>query len=136
MENKLYVGNIPFQTQADDLRNTFAPYGDVTDVFIVTDRETGRSRGFAFVSMAEGAQAEAAAAALNNADFGGRPLIVNIARPMEERAPREGGFRPRSEGGFRPRSEGGFRPRSEGGFRKPMGGGRKFGGPRRGGDEG
>ena len=98
MSKNLYVGNLPFGTTADDLREAFAQYGTVTSAQVVSDRETGRSRGFGFVEMAEGA--DEAIANLNGAQFQGRPLTVNEARPREER-PRSGGDRPRSGFGRR-----------------------------------
>jgi RNA recognition motif-containing protein len=93
MSKNLYVGNLSFQTTADDLREAFGQYGTVTRAQVVADRETGRSRGFGFVEMDSGA--ETAIENLNGALFQGRPLTVNEARPREER-PRSGGDRPRS----------------------------------------
>ena len=81
MGKKLYVGNLSFQTSEDDLRQAFSQYGTVTSAQIVMDRETGRSRGFAFVEMSDGA--DAAIQAMNGADFGGRTLTVNEAKPRE-----------------------------------------------------
>jgi RNA recognition motif-containing protein len=92
MSKNLYVGNLPFQTTSDDLRETFSQYGTVSRAQVITDRDTGRSRGFGFVEMDSGA--EEAIANLNGAEFQGRTLTVNEARPREER-PR-GGDRPRS----------------------------------------
>src|SRR5262249_55095342 len=88
MSKKLYVGNLSFQTTEDELREVFGQYGQVTSAQVVMDRETGRSRGFAFVEMADGA--DQAIAAMNGAQLGGRTLTVNEARPREER-PRGGG---------------------------------------------
>ena len=88
MSKKLYVGNISFQTTSEDLVEAFSQFGTVTSAQVVTDRETGRSRGFAFVEMADGA--DAAIQAMNGADFGGRTLTVNEAKPREDR-PRGGG---------------------------------------------
>jgi cold-inducible RNA-binding protein len=88
VSKKLYVGNLSFTTTSDDLSNLFGEYGTVTSASVVTDRETGRSRGFGFVEMSEGA--EAAIAATNMASFQGRNLTVNEAKPREER-PRTGG---------------------------------------------
>jgi RNA recognition motif-containing protein len=88
MSNRIYCGNLPFQSSQDDVRALFAPHGDVTDVHLVLDRETGRSRGFAFVEMASGDDAKAAIEALNGRAIGGRNLKVNEAQPREER----GGF--------------------------------------------
>ena len=83
MSKKLYVGNLPFSTTADDLLEAFGNFGTVTQAQVVSDRETGRSQGFAFVEMAHGA--EAAIAKLNGAQFQGRTLTVNEAKPREER---------------------------------------------------
>jgi|SRR5579883_1450358 len=88
MAKKLYVGNISFQTTSDDLVKAFAQFGTVLGAQIVSDRETGRSRGFAFVEMHDGA--DEAIAAMNGAQLDGRTLTVNEARPREER-PRTGG---------------------------------------------
>lgn len=83
MSKKLYVGNLSFNTTSDDLRDAFAQYGNVTSASVVTDRDTGRSRGFGFVEMADGA--EAAIQAMNGAELQGRTLTVNEARPREDR---------------------------------------------------
>ena len=87
---KIYVGNLNFRTTQDGLQELFGAYGAVSEVFLATDRETGRSRGFGFVTMADRGQGEAAVTALNGKDFDGRNLVVNEARPREER-PRGGG---------------------------------------------
>jgi len=87
MSKKIYVGNLSFSTTADDLQEAFSNYGTVTSAQVVSDRDTGRSRGFGFVEMAEGA--EAAIDNLNGKEFGGRTLAVNEARPREDR-PRTG----------------------------------------------
>jgi RNA recognition motif-containing protein len=89
VSKKLYVGNLAFGTTSDDLRELFAEHGTVTSASVVTDRETGRSRGFGFVEMEDGA--EAAIAATNMASFQGRNLTVNEAKPREDR-PRSGGY--------------------------------------------
>lgn len=81
---KIYVGNLQFSTTEDDLRSMFGPYGAVESATLVTDRDTGRSRGFAFVEMAE-ADAASAINALNGSDSGGRALVVNEARPKADR---------------------------------------------------
>jgi RNA recognition motif-containing protein len=94
---KLYVGNLAFSTTADDLREAFGQYGAVASASVVSDRDTGRSRGFAFVEMQDGA--EEAIAAFNGADFQGRTLTVNEARPREERT--GGGERRQSSGAGR-----------------------------------
>ena len=88
MSKNIYVGNLTFQTTADDLRELFSQYGTVTSAQVVSDRDTGRSRGFGFVEMSEGG--DEAIAALNGKDVGGRSLTVNEAKPREER-PRQGG---------------------------------------------
>lgn len=103
MSKNLYVGNLPFNTTVDELRETFGQYGAVSSAQIISDRETGRSRGFGFVEMSEGA--DEAVAKLNGAQFQGRTLTVNEARPREER-PRFGGGGG-SGGGGRPPSGGG-----------------------------
>ena len=84
----LYVGNLPFTTTSSDLEQLFGQYGTVTKAQVISDRETGRSRGFGFVEMSDGA--EAAVEAMNGAEFQGRRLTVNEAKPREER-PRGGG---------------------------------------------
>ena len=86
---KLYVGNISFQTTNEDLAEAFGQHGTVTSAQVVMDRETGRSRGFAFVEMSDGA--EAAIAAMHGANFMGRTLTVNEARPREDRGGGGGG---------------------------------------------
>ena len=88
MSKKLYVGNLSFQTSEDDLRQLFGQYGTVASAQVVMDRETGRSRGFAFVEMSDGA--DEAIQALNMAEYQGRNLTVNEAKPREDR-PRGGG---------------------------------------------
>jgi RNA recognition motif-containing protein len=81
LTKKLYVGNLPFNATADELREMFAAFGRVVSATICTDRETGDSRGFGFVEMAEGS--DEAIQALNTAQFGGRALTVNEAKPRE-----------------------------------------------------
>ena len=88
MSTRLYVGNLNFNTTADTIREEFGAHGDVTDVHVVMDRETGRPRGFAFVTMGTPQEAQKAIAELNGKMVDGRPLRVNEA---EERAPRGGG---------------------------------------------
>ena len=97
---KLYVGNLTFDTTDQDLRDLFEQYGKPTEVALVTDRETGRSRGFGFVTMGNAEEGNAAISALEGKDFQGRNLTVNEARPREDR-PRGGGGR--SFGGDRDR---------------------------------
>ena len=94
----LYVGNLPHNTSEAELRNVFEVHGAVEKVSLVTDRETGRSRGFAFVEMSDAGEAEKAIALLNGTDLNGRPLTVNEAKPKTDR-PRSGGQRSGSGGG-------------------------------------
>ncbi len=81
----IYVGNLSYGMSEDELREAFAAYGDVSSVKILTDRETGRSRGFGFVEMPNQNEGEAAVAQLNGKEVGGRTLRVNEARPRERR---------------------------------------------------
>ena len=81
----IYVGNLSYGMTEDELRDALAAYGDVTSAKILMDRETGRSRGFAFVEMPNKSEGEAAIAQLNGKDLGGRTLRVNEARPRERR---------------------------------------------------
>jgi hypothetical protein len=96
MSSKLYVGNLSWQASKDDLFELFSRYGNVEDAFIPSDRETGRSRGFGFVTLEAGA-ASAAAAALNETEFMGRTIRVNEAQPQGERGGGGGG---RGGGGY------------------------------------
>ena len=82
---KLYVGNLSFETTENDLQDLFEQHGAVNEVRLMMDRMTGKSRGFAFVTMNDGAQANAAMSALNGREFNGRALTVNEARPPAER---------------------------------------------------
>lgn len=81
----IYVGNLPYSVTESELRDAFAEFGRVASVTILTDRETGRSRGFGFVEMPNQAEADAAVSYLNGKDLGGRALRVNEARPRERR---------------------------------------------------
>lgn len=110
----LYVGNLPHSTTDTELRNLFAAHGTVENVSIITDRETGRARGFAFVEMTDAGEAEKAIAALNGSELGGRVLKINEAKPKADR--------PRSDSGPR--------------FGRPGGGGRSGGGRSGGGRSG
>jgi cold-inducible RNA-binding protein len=92
---KLFVGNIPHTTTEAELRSLFEPHGAIEQVSIVTERDTGRSRGFAFVEMSDSAEAEKAIAALNGTQLGGRTLNINEARPKTDR----GGFKGGRSGG-------------------------------------
>ncbi len=96
MSKNIYVGNLPFDTTSDDLRDWFGEHGAVTRAQVATDRDTGRSRGFGFVEMSQGG--EEAVAALDGAQVGGRTLKVNEARPREDRARPGGHDRPRGAG--------------------------------------
>ncbi len=95
---KIFVGNFSFNTTEADLRQWFQPFGAVDSATVVTDRDTGRSRGFGFVEMPNDSEAEAAIAGLNGKDGGGRALTVNEARPKAERGG-GGGFRGGRGGG-------------------------------------
>lgn len=92
MSNKLYVGNLSYSVRDEDLHQQFSAFGSVQSAKVMSDRDTGRSKGFGFVEMGSPAEAEAAIRGLNGKNFGGRDLTVNIARPMESRGPRTGGF--------------------------------------------
>lgn len=115
MNNKLYVGNLAYAVRDQDLEQAFAEFGEVTSAKVMMERDTGRSKGFGFVEMATEEQAQAAINGLNEQPLGGRNLMVNVARPREER-PAGGGFRGNG-GGFRGgREGGGFGGGREGGF--------------------
>ena len=103
----IFVGNLPFAITEDEVRGMFEPYGAVDRVAIMTDRETGRSRGFAFVEMTNEAEADRAITALNGKSIGGRALNINEARPRPERTGGGGGFNRGGGGG------GGFNKRRE-----------------------
>ena len=89
MNNKLFVGNLSFNTTENDLQDAFAAHGTVMEVNLMMDRMTGKSRGFAFVTMDSDAAAQTAIGAMHGKNLGGRDLTVNVARPREER-PRGG----------------------------------------------
>ena len=95
----LFVGNMSFQTTESELQALFEPFGEVTRVQVMTDRDTGRARGFAFVEMANDEDAAKAIAALNGKEVGGRSLNVNEARPKPERGSGGGGYRGGGGGG-------------------------------------
>jgi RNA recognition motif-containing protein len=95
----LYVGNLPHSTTEAELRNLFEPHGAVEKITLVTDRDTGRSRGFGFVEMANASEADKAIAALNGADLGGRTLTINEAKPKTDRPRGAGGGGGRGFGG-------------------------------------
>jgi RNA recognition motif-containing protein len=89
----IYVGNLSYDTTSDELRDTFASYGEVSSASVVSDKFTGRSRGFGFVEMPDDGEARAAIEGLNGTDLHGRPLTVNEARPRPERSGGGGGGR-------------------------------------------
>jgi RNA recognition motif-containing protein len=91
MGKKLYVGNLPFSATDNSLSDAFTACGTVTSSKIITDRESGRSKGFGFVEMSTEAEAQAAIERLNGADWDGRPMTVNEAKPMAPRENRGGG---------------------------------------------
>jgi len=91
MAKKLFVGGIPWATTADDLKQLFSQHGTVATAVIISDKMTGRSRGFGFVEFESDAEADAAINALNNTDFQGRTLVVKEARPLEDRPKRSFG---------------------------------------------
>jgi RNA recognition motif-containing protein len=93
MSNKIYVGNLPFSATNEALNELFAKFGKVDSAKIITDRDTGRSKGFGFVEMSSSDDANAAIEKLNGSDMGGRSLVVNEARPMEPRTRGFGGDR-------------------------------------------
>jgi cold-inducible RNA-binding protein len=107
MNNKLYVGNLSFDVTENDLQDLFASYGSVTEVNLIVDKFTQRSRGFAFVTMATDENAQAAIAALHGHDLKGRNLTVNVARPREDRPPKS--FGSAGGGGRGPRGDRGPR---------------------------
>jgi cold-inducible RNA-binding protein len=99
MAKKLYVGNLSYQVDSSELQQMFEPHGTVQSAEIISDRETGRSKGFGFVQMSTDEEADAAIAAMNGQDSGGRSLTVNEAKPREAR-PRSGGFGGGGGGGY------------------------------------
>ncbi|MBI5773363.1 MAG: RNA-binding protein [Verrucomicrobia bacterium] len=99
MNNKLFVGNLSFTTTENDLQDTFAAFGTVMEANLMSDRMTGRSRGFGFVTMSTPEEAQKAIEGLNGKEVGGRALTVNVARPREERPAGGGGGGGRREYG-------------------------------------
>ena len=99
MGTKLYVGSLPYSTTEQQLSELFSQHGTVQSAKVITDRYTGQSRGFGFVEMATGEEAQKAIAALNGAALGGRTLVVNEARPQEKRPYGGGGAGPAGGGG-------------------------------------
>lgn len=120
-ENRLFVGNLAFQTGENDLQDYFSQAGAVTSVNLMMDKFTGKSRGFAFIEFASPADAQKAVESFHGKDFQGRALTVNVARPREERSGGGGGGGFRGGGGGRREGGGG------GGYRGGGGGGRDGG---------
>lgn len=115
MDNKkLFVGNLPWSVTSDSLREMFAEFGEIVEAILITDRETGRSKGFGFVTFATEESATAAINAKNNAEMDGRAIVVNVAKPKEPRNDFRGGG---GGGGYRGGAGGG------GGYRGGGGGG-------------
>ena len=136
MDAKMYVGNLSYDVTQEDLQALFEAHGAVSDVFIVKDRESGRPRGFAFVTMEEKSAMDAAIEALNGEEFMGRNLAINEARPREDR-PRGGGGGGGGYGGGRGgNGGGGYGGGGRGGDRGGRGGDRGGRGGDRGGDRG
>lgn len=100
-ESRLFVGNLSYQTMDNDLQDYFSQAGVVTSVNVMLDKFTGKSRGFAFVEMGSSEEANKAVEMFHNKDFQGRALTVNIARPREDRPPRQGGGGGGGGGGYR-----------------------------------
>src|SRR5918993_1466151 len=117
MGQKLYVGNLSYNTTSSDLEQLFSQHGTVQSAEVISDRETGRSKGFGFVEMGSDAEAQAAITALNGQQHDGRTLTVNEAKPREDRGPRGGG------GGGGGRGGGGGYGGGGGGGRGGFGGG-------------
>lgn len=92
MAKRLFVGGLPYSVTDQELSDMFAPYGQVVSAKVITDKFTGRSKGFGFVEFTDDASADEAIKGLNETEVGGRKIAVNEARPLEERAPRPGGF--------------------------------------------
>ena len=137
MGNKLYVGNLSYNIRDEDLQQAFAQYGSVSSAKVMMDRDTGRSKGFGFVEMGSDAEAQAAINAMNGQALDGRAIVVNEARPREERPGGFGGGGGRSGGGGgfggggsggRSGGGGGFGGGSGGGYGGGGGGGRSGGG--------
>src|SRR5881296_3374930 len=123
MGNKLYVGNLPYSVRDEDLQQSFGQFGSVTSAKVMMDRDTGRSKGFGFVEMGSDAEAQSAINGMNGQALDGRALVVNEARPREERPGGYGGGGGRSGGG----GYGGGGGRSGGGGSYGGGGGSRGG---------
>lgn len=107
-QTRLFVGNLSYQTMDQDLQDFFSAAGSVSSVNVMMDKFTGKSRGFAFVEFASSDEANKAVEMFHGKELQGRPLTVNLARPREERPPRQGGFGG-GGGGYRDRDGGGRR---------------------------
>lgn len=116
---KLYIGNLPYSTTEDDLKNLFSEYGSVLSATLITDRDSGRSKGFGFVELEDDAKAAEAITALDKSAMGDRTIFVSVARPREER-PQGGGF---GGGGGNRGGGGGYDRRGGGGHRDDRRGG-------------
>src|SRR3989344_3980510 len=101
MSKRLFVGGLPFSLTNPQLEEMFSQYGTIVNCTIITDQYSGQSKGFGFVELEDDAAADKAIEELNNSEVGGRKIVVNVARPMEERRPREdhGGYDSRRGGG-------------------------------------
>ena len=108
MAKKLYVGGLPYSTTNEELKDVFSKAGEVSSATVIIDKMSGRSRGFGFVEMTNDADADKAIEMFNDKELGGRKILVNEARPMEDRPKREGGFGGGSRGGFGGGNRGGF----------------------------
>ena len=136
MGKKLYVGNLPYSVRDGDLEQAFGQFGSVTSAKVMMERDTGRSKGFGFVEMGTDEEAQSAINGMNGQPLGGRSVVVNEARPMEERPPRSGGGgyggggRREGGGGYGGGGYGGGRREGggESGFRSPYGSGPRGGG--------
>ena len=104
---RIYVGNFGYDTREQEIREAFEAHGQVQEVTLVMDRDTGRPKGFGFVEMPTSAEAQAAIGALNGKEFGGRPATVNEAKPRQERTSGGGGYGGGSSGGYGNRGGGG-----------------------------
>lgn len=136
MGSKLYVGNLPYGVRDHDLEQAFSQFGAVVSAKVMMERDTGRSKGFGFVEMGSEDEANAAIQGMNGQPLGGRSLVVNVARPMEPRPPRTGGYGGGNggygqggggyggnNGGGYGQGGGGYAGRGEGNFRSPYGNG-------------
>ena len=142
MGKKLYVGNLPYSVRDGDLEQAFGQFGSVTSAKVMMERDTGRSKGFGFVEMGTDEEAQSAINGMNGQPLGGRSVVVNEARPMEERPPRSGGGgfggggRREGGGGYSGGGGGGYggggggrrEGGGESGFRSPYGSGPRGGG--------